>query len=122
MDLQPSYYRKLLVWQRSMDFVTQLYDSTKNFPSYELYGLTSQMRRAAVSIPSNIAEGSRKGSQKEFKRFLSIAFGSGAELETQLDIALNLNYLEVKIYKNLIKEISEIQKMINSLISKIKSN
>lgn len=121
MNLQPSYYRRLLIWQRSMKFVTTLYDSTKNFPSHELYGLTSQIRRAAISIPSNIAEGSRKGSPKEFKRFLSIAFGSGAEVETQLDIALNLNYLEDKIYKTLITEITEIQKMINSLISKLKN-
>src|SRR3989338_1893756 len=80
-------YRDLIVWQKSMRLVIAVYELTEDFPRSEIYGLTSQMRRAAVSIPSNIAEGRRKGSRKEFKQFLINAFGSGSELETQTEIA-----------------------------------
>ena len=89
------HYRELIVWQKSMDLVTQVYRLTRLFPREELYGLTNQIRRAAVSIPSNIAEGQARQSTAEFRNFLSIAQGSLAELETQILIAVNLNYLEL---------------------------
>ena len=86
-------HRDLDAWKKSIGLVSEIYLLTKKFPPDELYGLTSQMRRAAVSVPSNIAEGAARGSSKEFSRFLSISLGSLAEMETQLLIAENLNYL-----------------------------
>ncbi|GAB1255709.1 hypothetical protein NBRC116494_02110 [Aurantivibrio plasticivorans] len=87
-------HEKLEVWQDAMDLVTRTYQLTASLPPTEKYGLTSQMRRAAVSIPSNIAEGSARGSTKEFLRFLGIARGSIVELETQLQISNRLSYVE----------------------------
>lgn len=84
---------KLEVWQEAMHLVQEIYQLTQKFPKYELYGLASQMQKAAVSIPSNIAEGAARGSKKDFVRFLYIARGSLAELETQLNISQNLGYL-----------------------------
>jgi len=86
-----SSHKDLKVWQEAMDLVTSVYSISKNFPKYEL---TSQMRRAAVSVPSNIAEGAGRKGGKEFSRFLFIALGSLSELETQLEIAFRLNYIE----------------------------
>ena len=86
-------YQDLIVWQKAMDLVTEIYRITKNFPKEEIYGLTNQMRRAAISIPSNIAEGHARKSRAEYIRFLSIAQGSRAELETQILIAVRLGYL-----------------------------
>ncbi len=80
-------YKNLIVWQKSMDLVLLIYSLTKKFPEEEIYGLTSQMKRAEVSVPSNIAEGSRRSSKKDFRNFLLNAYGSGAELETQIKIA-----------------------------------
>ncbi|NLO19068.1 MAG: four helix bundle protein [Ignavibacteria bacterium] len=88
-------YRDLNVWKEAMNLVTNVYKLTQIFPREELYGLTSQMRRAAVSIPSNIAEGHQRNSTKEYIHFLSIARGSIAELETQLMIAEQLNYIQI---------------------------
>ncbi len=93
-----------------------IYKITKIFPASELYGLTSQMRRSAISIPSNIAEGFRRGSQKEKLHFLRIAFGSSAELDTQLAISTELEYLENKTYLELSRELNEIMRMINSAL------
>lgn len=87
-------HKDLDVWRKSIDFVTRVYEVTNGFPKSELYGLTSQLRRAAVSIPSNIAEGASRKSKTEFKQFLDIALSSGAEIETQIIIAFNLKYLE----------------------------
>lgn len=95
-----------------MRFVSELYNSTKDFPKEELYGLVSQMRRCAISIPSNIAEGHGRGTDAEFSRFLSIAYGSALELETQLYIALKLEYLETLQHKKLSSALSEISKML----------
>ena len=86
-------HHDLRVWQESVDLVTDIYRVTSNFPRNEIYGLTSQMRRAAVSVPSNIAEGAARTSNKEFLQFLSIARGSLSELETQIMISLNLGFL-----------------------------
>src|SRR3990167_3497670 len=87
-------YRELFVWQKGMDVVTEIYRFTEKFPKTEIYGLVSQMRRSAVSIPSNIAEGYARKYKQEYIQFLRIAFGSGAELETQIIIAKNLQFLE----------------------------
>ena len=87
-------YKDLLAWQKAMDLVEMVYTLTKQFPSEERYGLTSQLRRAVVSIPSNIAEGQGRYSANEFNRFLSIAHGSLREVETQILIAVRLQYLE----------------------------
>ena len=94
-------YEKLIVWQKSMDLVEFVYKFTEGFPKNETYGLTSQMRRATVSIPSNIAEGSRRNGKKEFKHFLAIAYGSGAELETLIMIAKRLNFLNSAEYEKI---------------------
>lgn len=86
-------HKKLDVWQEGVALATLIYQVTEEFPKSEIYGLTSQMRRAVVSVPSNIAEGAARHSSKEFAQFLSIAGGSLSELDTQLEIAHNLNYL-----------------------------
>src|SRR5436190_22601042 len=83
-------YKDLTVWQKSMDLVVAIYTLTEGFPKSEMYGLTAQMRRSAVSIPSNIAEGRRRGSRKDYRQFLIVAYASGAELETQVEIAKRL--------------------------------
>ncbi|MCA9387324.1 four helix bundle protein [Candidatus Dojkabacteria bacterium] len=111
-----SGFKDLIIWKRSIRFVKIIYEVTKSFPKEEIYGLTSQLRRASISIPSNIAEGSRRGSQKEFRNFLRIAFASGAEMETQLEIAAVLGYIDNAKYKDILHEIIEIQKMLNSFI------
>lgn len=114
-------YQDLLVWQKSMDFAVAIYRSTQSFPPDERYGLTSQIRRSSVSIPSNIAEGSRRSSKTEFVRFLRIAYGSGAELETQVELAWRLQYLENETYQELRNVLTEIMKMLNGLISSLSS-
>ena len=108
-------YKNLIVWQKAMDLVTAVYRITANFPREEIYGLSSQIKRAAVSIPSNIAEGSRRSSKKDFRNFLLVAFGSGSELETQLEIAKRLSFVtpnDSALAENLL---SEVMKMINKL-------
>jgi len=112
-------YKELSVWEKSVSLATEVYKSTRKFPKEELYGITSQIRRCAVSISSNIAEGAGRKSKKEFSRFLCIANGSAYELETQLIIAFKLSYLSKKEYDNLIISITEIQKMLYSLIKRI---
>lgn len=110
-------YKELIVWQKSVDFCTAIYRVTDNFPKSEVYGLTSQIRRCAVSIPSNIAEGQRRGHRTEYIQFLRVAFGSGAELETQLLIALKIGYLMQKEFDALNILLEEIMKMLNKLIA-----
>ena len=111
-------HKDLTVWQSAINFVTAIYVASQDFPSSESYGLTSQIRRAAVSVPSNIAEGAARGSKREFIRFLRIALGSLAELETQLLIAINLEYL--KDTDTLDREIIKIRKMLLGLIRSLK--
>ena len=106
---------KLDVWKRAIRFVEQIYKITTSFPSEEKFGLTSQMRRAAVSIPSNIAEGAARNSSKEFINFLYIAQGSLSELETQLIISKNLQFLDSQTEEPLQRELDEISKMIIGL-------
>ena len=112
-------HKDLEVWQKSIAFVTAIYKATDSFPNSEIYGLTSQIRRSAVSIPSNIAEGATRKHKAEFKQFLYIALSSGAELETQLIIGHNLNYLDQIQSEKLIDELNSISRMIQGLIKSI---
>ena len=113
-----SDFRQLLVWQKAMDMVTQLYNATRTFPKEEMYGLTSQLRRSAVSIPSNIAEGQARSTKGEFIQFLGFAKGSLAELETQILIAQNLAYLaDANV---LLESASEVGRLFNGLINSLK--
>jgi four helix bundle protein len=105
----------LIVWQRSITFVQQVYTITATFPREERYGLISQMRRAAVSIPSNIAEGAGRKTHGETVQFLSFAQGSAAELETQIIIAQALTYLSTETGQAILSELTEISKMITGL-------
>lgn len=113
-------YKELKLWQKSIDLVTRIYLTTKSFPETEKFGLISQINRSAVSSPSNIAEGAGRNSDKEFLQFLSIAHASSFELETQLIISKNLNYLSVEELELLIIQIEEVQKMNYSIQSKFK--
>lgn len=111
-----SGYKDLIVWQKAIKLVVMIYDLTKTFPPTEIYGLTSQMRRSSVSIPSNIAEGSKRSTQKDFQHFLSISLGSAAELETQLIILENLDLGDKgKINKSKIL-LDEVLRMLYSLL------
>jgi four helix bundle protein len=111
-------YKDLEVWKVAMDLVTEVYQLTHSFPSYELYGLSSQMRRCAVSIPSNIAEGAGRRNTKEFIQFLYVSNGSLSELETQIEIAFRLNYM--KDIDILIDRIKHIRIMLLNLIQALK--
>jgi len=111
-------YKKLDVWNKAVDFATQIYSVTKNFPKDELYGLTSQLRRASVSISSNISEGAGRNSDKEFRQFLNISFSSCSEIETQLIISYKLGYLSEDNFTSLTEEVISIQKILYKLIQK----
>jgi four helix bundle protein len=113
-------FRDLLVWQKSMTLVTEIYKISKGFPKDEAYGLTSQIRRCAISIPSNIAEGYGRNSTNEYLHFLRIATGSLYELQTQMEISMNLNYLEQETFDHLYECSREIERMLSSLIGKIR--
>lgn len=115
-------HRDLNVWNNSIKLVTMIYEITNDFPKNEIFGITSQIRRAAVSIPSNIAEGAARTSKKEFNNFLSIALGSASELETQIIISKNLEYLSSEKSAILLSELTGIQKMIAGLMKNIKSS
>jgi four helix bundle protein len=116
-----SNYRDLTVWRKGMDLVVEVYQLSQSFPKEELYGLTSQIRRAAVSIPSNIAEGQGQGSDRGFSRFLSIAQGSLTELETQLMIAQRLEYLDDLTCQSTLDQCAEIGRMLNGLQRSVKA-
>ncbi len=105
-------YLELKIWQRSRILVKEVYQITGMFPKNQQYGLTSQIQRAAVSIPSNIAEGAGRNTKKEFMRFLDIANGSAFELETQLFLSSDLGYIETEKIETIVTELKEIQKMI----------
>ena len=113
-------FRNLLVWQKSHELALEIYRLSRDFPREELYGLASQMRRAAVSIPSNIAEGRGRGSDPDFGRFLVIAMGSSSELEYQLLLAKDLGYVDTTMHESLERKIMEIKKMLSSLIQRVK--
>jgi four helix bundle protein len=113
--IPPKNFKQLIAWQKAMKFVAEVYRATKSFPRVELFGLTSQLRRAAVSIPSNIAEGQGRATAADFRRFLSMALGSCAELETQFLIAADLGYLDESTKSHLIAGISEVARLLNGL-------
>jgi four helix bundle protein len=115
-------FRELEIWKRSVDLTEYIYKETNDFPKDELYGLTSQLRRAAVSIPSNIAEGFTRLHNREYKQFLYVSLGSCSEVITQLIIAEKLGYIEKKKADWLIDEIEQISKMTMSLIKKLNTN
>jgi len=112
-------FKDLVVWQRSVALAVKIYQITKNFPREEIYGLTSQIRRAAVSIPSNIAEGHGKGSRPSFASHTDIALGSAAELETQLEISLKIGYLSQSESDSLLIELTEIVRILYGLLNKV---
>ena len=112
-------YRDLKVWQRAMDLVSGIYEITKAFPREEMYGLTSQIRRAAVSVPSNIAEGQGRRSDREFSRFLSIAHGSLREMETQVLIAQRLGYLQDENADGMLGLSAEVGRLMNGLSKRL---
>ncbi len=114
-------HKDLDAWIKSVRLVTDIYKVTKRFPKDELYGLAVQMRRAAVSIPSNIAEGASRNSRKEFMQFLYIALGSTSELETQIIISRNLSYIEDPQVETFLNRIDSLKKMLNGLIAYLKN-
>lgn len=117
--MQNRSFKDLQIWQWSRKLAVKIYSITKSFPKEEIFGMTSQLRRAGVSIPSNIAEGHRRGTDKEFIQFLNIARGSLAEVETQIIIANDIKFIEDSITEEMVIEINEIGKMINGLISSL---
>ena len=117
MEIQD--FKDLIVWHKAMDLTAEIYRLTKKLPKDELYGLTNQLRRAAVSIPSNIAEGNGRFSQREYARFLSVARGSKSEVETQLLLCVKLDYLEQSETEAALGLCTEIGKMLTVMISKL---
>ena len=115
-----SNFRNLLVWQKAMSMTTFIYNSTNHFPKEEIFGLTSQIRRSSISIPSNIAEGFGRDSCKEYLRFLNISISSLFELQTQLEIAKNITYLNETEFKTLYEYSRELERMLVSFTNKIK--
>lgn len=115
-------FKRLTIWQRSIDLVTQIYLLTMKYPKSEIYGLTSQTRRAATSVPLNISEGAAKSSDKDFARFLEMAMGSINELETALIVAKNLQFITEDAFGVVEKELIEIRKMITKFIKGLKSD
>ncbi len=117
-----AHFKELIVWQNSIDLVTKIYKVTEKFPSSEIYGLTSQLKRASVSIPSNIAEGNTRRSKADYVQFLRIARGSCSEVETQIIISKNLGFIDEISFEKLSFSIVEISKMINGLINSLKDS
>lgn len=115
-------FRKLNVWEKSHLLTLEVYKATKSFPKDELYGLTNQMRRASVSIPSNIAEGCGRGSDAELSRFCQISTGSANELEYQILLSHDLGYLENLLYEKLTTMVTEVKRMLTSFIQKLRAD
>jgi four helix bundle protein len=115
-------FRDLVVWQKAMEVVKLVYAYTGSLPKEEIYGLTSQIRRAAVSIPSNIAEGYQRRNRKEFLQFLGIAYGSSAEVETQLILINEIYALGSDDFKSISFKLAEVQKILNAFLSKLNAN
>ena len=115
-------YKELLVWQKSMTLVTDIYKATDLFPKTELFGLASQLKRAAISVPSNIAEGQGRDSTKEFLYHLSVAYGSLMESETQIQIAVNLSYIDQPGADQLLAQCGEVGRMLNGLTRSLRTS
>lgn len=114
-------YKELIAWQRSMELAVAIYTLTEQYPQSELYGLTSQTRRASVSIPSNLAEGRLRGSRKDFHHFLLIAYGSGGELETQLELVKRLPFGRNLDFTEVDRLLLEVMKMLNKMLSSLRN-
>jgi four helix bundle protein len=119
METKIKTYRDLSIWNKGIEVVKDIYKLTEKLPKQEMYGLVSQMRRAAVSIPSNVAEGFRRYHHKEYKQFLYISLGSCAELETQITIAKELGYIPKNIEAILLEKLDHLCRMISNLIKKL---
>ncbi len=115
-----SNFRNLQIWQKSMTLTTNIYVATKNFPKEEIFALTSQIRRSSISVPSNIAEGFGRDSNKEYVRFLNISIASLFELQTQLEIGKNIEYLTEVEFNKIYEDTRELERMLVSFIKKIK--
>jgi four helix bundle protein len=114
-------YKDLIVWQKGIEIVNEIYIVTKHFPVHELYGLTSQIKRAAISVPANIAEGWGRGTTKNYIQFLEISRGSLFELETLIIISTNLNFITQDKCNEICKKVNETGRMLNALITKLES-
>lgn len=114
-------YKELKVWEKAHDFTLKIYEATKIFPKEEIYSLTNQLRRAASSIPANIAEGCGKKSQLDFANFLNIALGSANEAEYYVILSKDLKYLSADTYEELLKIINEVKAMLIALINKVRT-
>lgn len=114
-------YREYIVWQKAHHFTVDVYKVTENFPPCEMYGLTSQIRRATASIPTNIAEGCGRNTDNDFARFLDIASGSASETDYHLLLSKDLNFIDAEHYQFLYAQLTEIRKMLSSLIGKIRN-
>lgn len=114
-------YQQLTVWQKSIELVVEIYKLTESFPKTEVFGLTSQIKRSAISIPSNIAEDYSRKHRQEYIQFARISYGSGAELETQLLIAKKLNFVDANKFEKSDILLNEIMKMLNKLIASLNS-
>lgn len=114
-------YKDLIAWQKAMDLVVSCYEISRVFPAHEKYGLSSQLQRSAVSIPANIAEGQGRQHTAEFLNHLSIAYGSLMELETHIQIALRLNYIEQSVSESLLKQTAEVGRLINGLMRSLRA-
>jgi four helix bundle protein len=114
-------YKDLTVWMKAMDLVVAIYELTDKMPRTETYGIISQMQRCAVSIPSNIAEGSRRGTNKDFAHFLTMSFGSGSELETQVEIVKRLQFGKNLNYTKINLLLDEVMKMLSVFIRRLKT-
>jgi len=121
-ELQIKSHRDLIAWPKAMDLGVSVYEVTKSFPKEELYGLTSQIRRAAISIPANIAEGQGRRSKAEFRQFLGNARGSLLELDTHLELALRLNYLKPNQYGRINQQLVEVGRIVNGLLRSLTSD
>ncbi|MBW2166493.1 MAG: four helix bundle protein [Deltaproteobacteria bacterium] len=115
-------FRELKVWEKVHRFTLQVYRITKNFPSDERFGLTIQLCRAAASVSTNIAKGCGRDSERELARFMSIAAGSASEVEYQLLLACDLNYIQDETYRELNQQVNEVKRMLNSFIRKLTAN
>ena len=120
--MKVKHYRELIVWQKAMELVVETYRMAKRLPKEETYALSDQMRRAAVSISSNIAEGQSRKSSPEFGQFLSIARGSNAELETQIELGIRLGYFTAEQAEKAVWLANEVGRMLSSLLAKIASS
>jgi four helix bundle protein len=117
--MKVKHYQELIVWQKAMNLAEEVYKISRNFPREEIYGLTSQLRRAAISIPSNVAEGQGRRTTADFLRHLSIAYGSLLELETQVLIAARLSYLTKEKCQDIMKLAAEVGRLLNGLMSSL---